>query len=126
MLNYRCALLGFPNLKIKIIPFFDQQEFVLKHSTFTCYSSSEVELFELVVDLALENQDLPRLAEALLHKASKIIPHTGLAEFYMKKYQKDQKNYNLILSKVDVNFSLCPNCQEIEVRCLNRQKVTLG
>ena len=98
---------------------------VLKHRAFTCSSTSQVKVFEHVVDLALDNQTLPRLEEALFLKAQKIIPDPALARLYLMKYRKDQKNYNLILSRIDVNFSICSNCQVEEVRCLNRQKVTL-
>ena len=105
---------------------FTKQELVLKHRTFTgSASSSQVKVFQHVVDLALKNLTSPRLAEALFHKAGKMIPDTRLTPLYMMKYQEDLKNYNLILSQVDVNLSVCPNCQVQEVRCLNRQSVTL-
>lgn len=101
------------------------QELVLKHRTFNYTPGSQVTVFEDVVGLALENQALPRLADALFRKAEKIIPYTGLTDLYMRKYRKDLKNYNLILSKIDVNFSLCSNCKAQEGQCLNRQEVTI-
>merc|ERR1719436_617379 len=64
------------------------QELVLKHRTFTgSASSSQVKVFQHVVDLALKNLTSPRLAEALFHKAGKMIPDTRLTPLYMMKYQ---------------------------------------
>ena len=98
---------------------------VLQHRTFTGPSSSQVKVFENVVDLALDIQALPRLADALFLKAAKIIPYRGLADLYMKKYRKDEKTYNFILSKIYDDFSICSNCRAPESQCLNRQEVTL-
>ena len=87
---------------------------VLQHRTFTGPSSSQVKVFENFVDLALENQALPRLADVLFRKAGRIIPSRGFADLYMKKYRMDQKNYNFILSKIFDDFSICSNCQALE------------
>ena len=98
---------------------------VLKHRAFNGPPSSQVQVFELVVDLALENKAVPRLADALFRKAEKIIPYAGLINLYLRKYRKDQKNYNLILSQIAANFSLCSNCKVQDDQCLNRKEVTL-
>ena len=78
-----------------------------------------------MVDLALENRSLPRLADALFRKAEKMIPYAGLLDLYLRKYREDQKNYNLILSQVAAYFSLCSNCKVEDDRCLNKKEVTL-
>ena len=77
-------------------------------------------MFQVISDLVLAIKSYD-----VFLKDIKIIPDPALVRLYLMKYRKDQKNYNLILSEIDVNFSICSSCHVGEVRCPNRKKVTL-